>query len=106
MVVLGRDFLVDVDGGVERAGQRHVLDDGDVVLARDLPDLEGEIVDALGDADRRLHAALVGQRHRIVGRVGDDHAGLGNGGHHGWFAVTPTIASAPTPSADGCRGSP
>ena len=31
---LGRDLLVDLDGLVERAGQRRVLDDRDVVLGR------------------------------------------------------------------------
>jgi hypothetical protein len=34
--VLGRDFLVDLDGGVQRPGERRVLDDRDVVGARDL----------------------------------------------------------------------
>ncbi|GCC48527.1 hypothetical protein chiPu_0032671, partial [Chiloscyllium punctatum] len=32
VIVLDRDFLVDVDGGIERPGQRHVLHDRDVVL--------------------------------------------------------------------------
>src|SRR5215469_3255528 len=38
LVVLGLDLLVDLDGGVERAGQRRILDDRNVVLAGDLAD--------------------------------------------------------------------
>src|SRR6185312_476530 len=68
MVVLDRNLLVDLDGGIERARQRHVLYDRDVVLAGDLPDLEGDVIDTLGDADRRRHAAVVLQGDRIVGR--------------------------------------
>src|SRR4051812_23019384 len=82
LVMFHRDLLIDLDSGVQRPCKRDVLDDRDLVRTGDFPDLEGEIVDALGDADRRRHAALVGQRHRIVGRVGDDHGGLGNRGHH------------------------
>src|SRR5260370_609503 len=75
--VVGGDLGVDLDGGVERARQWRVLDHRNAVLARHLPDLEGDGVDALGDADRRVLAALVLQGHRIVGRVGDDHRRLG-----------------------------
>src|SRR4051812_579714 len=53
LIVLVRDFLVDLDGGVEATRQRHVLDDRDVVLAGDLADLQRNRIDALGDADRR-----------------------------------------------------
>src|SRR5262249_22647936 len=35
LVVLGRDLLVDLDGGVQRAGERWVLDDRYVVLPGD-----------------------------------------------------------------------
>src|SRR5579863_4024192 len=33
-VMLGRDFLVDLDGAVQGAGERRVLDHGNVVAAR------------------------------------------------------------------------
>ena len=40
------------------------------------------IVEALGEADRRVHAAIVLQRDRVVGRVGDDDRGLRHRRHH------------------------
>src|SRR5438105_315137 len=52
------------------------------VFGRDLLDLQRDPVGALGHADRRVHAALVLQRHGVVGRVGDDDRGLGDRGHH------------------------
>src|SRR5258706_3404348 len=82
MIVFHRDLVVDLHGGMQGPRQRHVLDDGNIVLAGDFPDLERDGIDALGHADRRRHAALVGKRHRVVGRVGDDDGGLGNRGHH------------------------
>jgi hypothetical protein len=50
--VFGRDLLVDVDGGVERPRQRRVLDHRDAVLLGHGADLQGQGVEALGDADR------------------------------------------------------
>src|SRR5262249_34971641 len=40
LVVGGRDHVVDLDGGVERAGQRRVLDHRHLRLLGDLADLE------------------------------------------------------------------
>ena len=80
--MLDRDCLVDLDGGMQRAGQRRILDDRDRMLAGDLPDLQGQRFDAFGDADRRLHAALIFQRDGVVGRVGDDDRGLRHRRHH------------------------
>ena len=80
--MLGRDFLVDLDGGVQRAGERRILDDRDAVLAGDLADFQRDRIDALGDADRRVHAALVLQGDGEVGRVGDDDGGLRHRRHH------------------------
>ena len=79
--MLDRNLVVDLDGGIQRAGQRHVFDDRNVVLAGDFPDPERDVVHALGHADRRRHAALVGQRDRIVRRVGDDDRGLRHRSH-------------------------
>src|SRR3546814_875045 len=46
-------------------------------------DLQGDVVDALGDHPRRLHGRLVVlQGDGIVGRVGDHHVGLGHRRHH------------------------
>jgi len=53
MVVLDRDLLVNLDGGMERARQLHVFDNRNVVRPGDFPALEGDVVGALGDADRR-----------------------------------------------------
>ena len=39
MIVLDRNLVVDLDGGIQRAGQRQVLDDWNVMLAGDFPDL-------------------------------------------------------------------
>jgi hypothetical protein len=47
-----------------------------------LADLQGRRVDALGDVDRRLHAALVLQGDRIVRRVDDHHRRLRHRRHH------------------------
>src|SRR6185312_6113122 len=35
LIMLDRDLLVDIDGGVERARQRHVLHDRNIVLPGD-----------------------------------------------------------------------
>src|ERR1700729_1523600 len=51
MIVLDRDFVVDLHCGMQGAGQGDVLDDGNIVRFRDFPDLERDGVDALGDAD-------------------------------------------------------
>src|SRR5204863_10160638 len=63
-VVLGWQFLIDLDGRVQRAGERRVLDHRDAVLGRDLADLQREGVDALGETHRRVHAAIILQGDR------------------------------------------
>ncbi len=75
LVMLGRDFLVDLDGGVQRAGERRIFHDRDGMLAGHLADFHGHGVDALGKADRSLHASVVLQGDGVVGRVGDDDRG-------------------------------
>src|SRR3569833_3769862 len=82
LIVLIRYLIVDIDGGIARTRQRHVLHDRDIVLLGDFPDLERDVVDTLGDAARRRHAAVVAQRDRVVGRVGVVDAGVGNSGLH------------------------
>src|SRR5262249_10800704 len=62
LVVLGRHIFVHIHRRIKGAGERGILDDRDVVLLGDLADLERDVVLSLGDADRRIHAALVFQR--------------------------------------------
>jgi hypothetical protein len=64
------DFLVHLDRAVQGAGERRVLDHGNVVLARHVADLAGDQVDALGDADLRIHAALVFESDGEMRRIG------------------------------------
>src|SRR5262249_14308237 len=59
LVMLGWNLFVDFDGGVQRARQRWILHHRNVVLAGALADLARDRIGALGDADRRVHAALV-----------------------------------------------
>src|SRR6266705_2624308 len=54
MIMFHRDLLVDLDGGMQRPRQRHVLDDGDIVLAGDFPDLARDRIDALRSEERRV----------------------------------------------------
>src|ERR1700685_372577 len=58
-VVLLRNFLVDLHRAVQRAGQWRVFDHRDAVGLGNFADFAGDQIDALGDADRRIHAALV-----------------------------------------------
>ena len=67
---------------MQRPRQWRVFDHRDRVFGRDLADFERHRIDALGEADRRLHAAVVLQRDGVVGRVGDDNRGLRHLGHH------------------------
>ena len=76
-VVFRRNFLVDLDSAVERAGEWRILDHGNVVLARQVADLAGDHVCALGDADRRIHAALVFEGDGEMRRIGDNMEALG-----------------------------
>ena len=98
LVVLGRDFLVDLDGGVQRARERRVFDDRNAVCSRATSRIfEGDQVDALGDADRGIHAAFVLQRDGEVGRVGDDDGRLRHRRHHALLrcATGATAGSSP-----------
>ena len=72
LVVLGRDFLVDLDGGMQRAGKRRIFDDRDGMLGCQLADFQRHQIGALGEADRGVHAAVVLQGDGVMGRVGDD----------------------------------
>ena len=69
---------------VKGPGERRGGHDGDVVFAPDLPDLHRHLVDPLGQylGRRPRLARIVFERHRVVGRVGDDHIGLGDIPHH------------------------
>src|SRR5665213_2136734 len=85
MIMFHRDFGIDLHGRVQGPRQRDIFHDRDVVLGGDFPDLARDQIDALGHADRRRHAAFVGKRDRVMGRVGDDHGGLGNRRHHAFL---------------------
>ena len=82
LVVLDRDRLVDLDGGMQRAGERRVLDDRDRMLAGDLAGSSRPARRRPWRRRRGLHAALILQGDRVMGRVGDDHRRLGHAGDH------------------------
>jgi hypothetical protein len=94
--MLLRNFLVDLHGSMQRPGERRILDHGYVVRFGDLADFPGDQVDAFGDADRRVHAALVAERDGKVGRVGDDDGGFRHRRHdalsHPGVAQLPKLA--------------
>src|SRR5436305_12013543 len=52
MIVFHRDLVVDLHGGMQGPRQRHVLDDRDVVLGGDFPDLERDRIDARSEERR------------------------------------------------------
>src|SRR5580692_8513963 len=58
-VVLLRNFLVDFHRAVQRPGQRRVFDHRDAMGLGDFADLASDQIDTFGDAERRIHAALV-----------------------------------------------
>ena len=72
---------------MQAARKRRVLNHRDIVLFGDFSDLQRQIVDALGDAERRGHARFIFQGHRKVGRVGDHHRGFRHAGHHALAAA-------------------
>jgi hypothetical protein len=67
---------------VQGARQRWIANDRHIMLFGQASDLGGDQVLALGDHLRRRARAVVAQRHREMGRVGDDHVGAGDRGHH------------------------
>ena len=56
-VQIHRNGLAGLDRAVQRAGERRILDDRNVILFSNLADGERQMVDAFGDADRRCHFA-------------------------------------------------
>src|SRR5207247_7102347 len=71
LVELLGELLTDLDGGVQRAGERGIRDHRYTVVGRELADLERDEVLALGHDLGRRRAAVVAQRDRVVRRVGD-----------------------------------
>ena len=67
---------------MQRARERRVGDDRHVVLFGEAADLQRDQVLALGDHLGGDAGAVVAQRDRVVGGVGDHHVGLGDRGHH------------------------
>jgi len=48
--MFGRDFPVDLDRSMQRAGERRALDDRDVVRLRDFADAARQLIGAFSDA--------------------------------------------------------
>ena len=68
---------------IQGARQRRCLQQRHAMFCRDLADPRGDRIAALGDHPRRAHAGtLVGQCHRVVGRIGHHHVGGRHRGHH------------------------
>ena len=78
LVELRRNHPVDLDTVVEGPCERLVFHDRNVVLLRDLPDLERDQVLALCD-DKRSAAflAIIAERHGVMGRIDDDEVARG-----------------------------
>ena len=55
---------------------------GNRMFVGDLPDLQGQGINALGDAHRRIHSPLIFERHGKVSRIGDDDGGFWDYGGH------------------------
>src|SRR5690349_20685555 len=76
LVELRRYYAIDRNLFVHGAGERHVLEDGNVVLGSDLSDLEREQILPLRHHDGRSRLLPhIAQRNRKVCRVGDDERG-------------------------------
>ena len=61
----------------------NILNQGNIVLAGNFSDAQGQMIGALRHHPGRIHLApMIGQGHGDVGRVGDHHICLGNFGHH------------------------
>ena len=74
--------MADLAPGVERPGQRDVLDHGDLVGLGELADPGGDHAGALGDDPRGALGGVVAQRDGDVGGVHQHHVGQGYVGHH------------------------
>ena len=55
----GRNLLIDLDRSMQGASEWRIFHDGNRMFVGNLPDLQGERVHALGDADRCVHATRV-----------------------------------------------
>jgi len=65
--MLDGNLLADLDGTIEGARQRRVLDDGHVVFLGDLADAEREVVDTLSE-----DFLAPGQLGHTLGNQGED----------------------------------
>ena len=77
------NVVTHVGIAVQGTRQRRGFENRHAGFGGDFANAQGDLVGALGDDARCAHFAVaVGQRHGVVGRVGDDHIGLRHFGHH------------------------
>ena len=82
LIVLRRDIGIHLHP-VQRPGERRIGHHRHVVRLRRLADAGGQRIDPLRHHPRRgMLRPIVGQRHGVVGRVGDHHGRLRHRRHH------------------------
>ena len=81
-VVLERDLLAEVAGGMQRAGERNVAHEGNPGGLGLFTDARRNDAFTLGDHTRRRFAGLIEQRDGELGRVDEHHGGVRDGRHH------------------------
>lgn len=77
-----RNLLIDLDRSMQGASEWWIFHKGNRMFVGDLPDLQGQGINALGDAHRRIHSPLIFERHGKVSRIGDDDGGFWDYGGH------------------------
>src|SRR5262249_60848713 len=70
--MLGRNLLIDLDRSMQGASEWWIFHNGNRMFVGDLPDLQGQGINALGDPHRRIHSPLIFERHGKASRIGDD----------------------------------
>ncbi len=81
--MFGRDFVVDIDAGVECSCEGSIFVEGNLEFLGAFADTEGEFVDSFCDHDGSVHGVLlVGEGDGIVCGIGDDDVSFWHGLHH------------------------